>query len=146
MQVLPGLHHFTASRFIIDNPDGPSMSLDMLMPLVEQFYHARADEKLPGRVRYWERQTGLQAAGMRIRHFQSRWASCNARNVLQFHPRVMELATSVQDYVIVHELCHTVEKTTPRHSGSWYRDICRIGNSITRYWSVQPSATPSETV
>jgi predicted metal-dependent hydrolase len=46
----------------------------------------------------------------RINYFQSLWASCNARNVLEFHPRVMELPASVQDYVIVHELCHTKEK------------------------------------
>ncbi|WP_328514995.1 M48 family metallopeptidase [Ralstonia solanacearum] len=52
--------------------------------------------------------------GARIRHFQSRWASCDAANILLFHPRVMELARSVQDYVIVHELCHTVEKNHTR--------------------------------
>lgn len=62
------------------------------------------------RVRHWQRETGLQANGARIRHFQSRWASCDANNTLEFHPRVMELPVSVQDYVIVHELCHTVEK------------------------------------
>ena len=32
----------------------------------------------------------------------------------EFHPRVMELPASVQDYVVVHELCHTVEKSHTR--------------------------------
>lgn len=105
----PGLR-FTASRFIIDNPGGTSMQPDTLMPLLERFYRERANDKLLGRVRHWERQTGLKATGARIRLFQSRWASCDANNVLEFHPRVMELAASVQDYVIVHELCHTIEK------------------------------------
>lgn len=124
----PGLR-FTASRFIIDNPGGTSMQPDTLMPLLERFYRERANDKLLARVRHWERQTGLQATGARIRHFQSRWASCDAHNVLEFHPRVMELAASVQDYVIVHELCHTVEKnhTKPfwslvaRHMPHWQR-------------------------
>lgn len=101
---------FTASRFIVDNPDGASILPDALMPLLERFYRDRAHEKLLVRVRHWQRETGLQANGARIRHFQSRWASCDANNTLEFHPRVMELPTSVQDYVIVHELCHTVEK------------------------------------
>ncbi|MDF5959345.1 SprT family zinc-dependent metalloprotease [Pseudomonas aeruginosa] len=101
---------FTASRFIVVNPDGVSIHPDALMPLLERFYRERAHEKLSFRVRHWQRETGLQAAGIRIRHFQSRWASCDANNVLEFHPRVMELPASVQDYVIVHELCHTVEK------------------------------------
>lgn len=65
----------------------------------------------PIRVRHWERQTELKAQGARVRHFQSRWASCNAQNVLEFYPRVMELPASIQDYVILHELCHTVEKS-----------------------------------
>lgn len=101
---------FTASRFIVDNPDDASILPDVLMPLLERFYRDRAHEKLLVRVRHWQRETGLQANGARIRHFQSRWASCDANNTLEFHPRVMELPASVQDYVIVHELCHTVEK------------------------------------
>lgn len=106
--------HFTASRFVIENPAGRSISVDALAPLLNAFYREKAREKLLTRVRHWERQSGLQARGARIRHFQSRWASCNAQNILEFHPRVMELPASVQDYVVVHELCHTVEKSHTR--------------------------------
>ena len=102
--------HFTASRFLIESPAGRSISPEALTPLLNAFYRDRAQEKLLARVRHWERQSGLQARGARVRQFQSRWASCNAQNVLEFHPRVMELPASVQDYVVVHELCHTVEK------------------------------------
>lgn len=101
---------FTASRFIVESPWGATITSQAIAPLLEDFYRKRAEEKLPPRVRHWERKTGLKAAGANIRLFQSRWASCDARNVLQFHPRVMELAGSVQDYIIVHELCHTIEK------------------------------------
>lgn len=101
---------FTASQFIIEHPDGPSIPPDKLLPVLESVYRDCAQEKLLARVRHWERETGLHAHGARIHHFQSRWASCNARNVLEFHPRVMELPASVQDYVVVHELCHTLEK------------------------------------
>lgn len=106
--------HFTASRFVIESPAGRFISAESLSPLLTAFYRDRAREKLLARVKYWERQSGLQAHDARIRHFQSRWASCNAHNVLEFHPRVMELPSSVQDYVVVHELCHTVEKSHTR--------------------------------
>ena len=106
--------HFTASRFVIENPAGRSLDHKALEPLLYAFYRDRAHEKLLARVRHWERESGLQTRGARIRHFQSRWASCNAHNVLEFHPRVMELPASVQDYVVVHELCHTVEKSHTR--------------------------------
>jgi hypothetical protein len=101
---------FTASRFVIEHPDGPSIAHEALAPLLVDFYRQRADERLLVRVRHWERQSGLHARGVRIRTFQSRWASCSARDVLEFHPRLMELPASVQEYVVVHELCHTVEK------------------------------------
>lgn len=105
---------FTASRFVVECPWGSAMTPEVVAPLLEGFYRERAEEKLLPRVRHWERETGLKAAGVRIRHFKSRWASCDAANILQFHPRLMELAGDVQDYVIVHELCHTVEKNHTR--------------------------------
>jgi len=120
---------FTASRFVIENPGGISIQPDVLMPLLECFYRDRAHEKLLVRVRHWERETELKARAARVRHFQSRWASCSAQNVLEFHPRVMELPASVQDYVILHELCHTAEKNhtkafwalVARHMPDWQR-------------------------
>ncbi len=102
---------FTASRFVIESPDGPRIALVTLGPLLMDFYRERAYDRLLVRVRHWERQSGLQARGARIRVFQSRWASCDARNILEFHPRVMELSSNEQDYVVIHELCHTVEKS-----------------------------------
>lgn len=120
---------FTASRFVVENPEGDSIQPEVLMPVLESFYRDRAHEKLLSRVRHWERQTELKARGVRVRYFQSRWASCNAQDVLEFHPRVMELSSSVQDYVILHELCHTVEKNHTkafwvllgRHMPDWTR-------------------------
>lgn len=105
---------FTASRFVVECPWGSAITPEAVASLLEGFYRERAEEKLLPRVRHWERETGLKAVGARIRQFQSRWASCDAANILLFHPRVMELAGSVQDYVIVHELCHTVEKNHTR--------------------------------
>lgn len=105
---------FTASRFVIECPWGNAITTENVALLLTSFYRERAQEKLPPRVRHWERETGLKAGGARIRVFQSRWASCDAANIIQFHPRVMELAGSVQDYIVIHELCHTVEKNHTR--------------------------------
>lgn len=134
---------FTASRFIVDNPDSASIYPDVLMPLLERFYRERAQEKLTVRVHHWQREIGLKATGVRIRHFQSRWASCDANNTLEFHPRVMEPSASVQDYVIVHELCHTVEKNHTKafwalvssHMPGWHKqhqvlELAAFGDAV----------------
>lgn len=113
---------FTASRFVLESPEGTQVAPDVVDLLLEGFYRERAEEKLLSRVRHWEREAGLKSAGVRIRSFQSRWASCSSANVLQFHPRVMELAVSLQDYIIIHELCHTIEKN---HTKAFWRLLGR---------------------
>jgi predicted metal-dependent hydrolase len=65
-------------------------------------------------------------------HFKRRWANCTAGNALEFHPRVMALPSSVLDYVIVHELCHTIEKNHTKAFGIGWRCICRIGSANMR--------------
>lgn len=111
---VPGLRKvqigFTASRFIVECPEGVTLTPERLAPMLEVFYRERAHSKLLARLRQLEKKTGLTSRGGRIRTFQSRWASCDAYNILEFHPRVMEFSPAVQDYIIVHELCHTVEK------------------------------------
>ncbi|WP_419834898.1 M48 family metallopeptidase [Endozoicomonas atrinae] len=102
---------FANSRFFIQSPQGDSISRTALKPALEVFYRSKAKEKLLPRVRHWQRATGLQAVSARLFKFKGRWASCSDDNILEFHPRCMELAPSVLDYVIVHELCHTVEKS-----------------------------------
>lgn len=107
--VVPKLR-FNDSRFFIDSPEGNFIRPQILGPVLLEFLKVRAMEKLIPRVRYWERQTGLQSTMVRIQVFKTRWASCTKNNVVAFHPRCMELAPSVLDYVIIHELCHTLEK------------------------------------
>jgi hypothetical protein len=119
---LPNLH-FTAARFVVNCPNAPQITQTQLAPLLQDFYRRKALERLPSRVRHWERMSGLRATGIRIKVFESRWASCSMHDVLEFHPRVMELPASAQDYVVVHELCHTAEKN---HTKVFWRLVAQL--------------------
>lgn len=101
---------FNHNRFFIQSPEGDHISRPTVKAAKEVFFREKAKDKLFPRIRYWQRQTGLESNGAKLFKFQRRWASCSEDNVLEFHPRCMEFAPSVLDYVIVHELCHTVEK------------------------------------
>lgn len=101
---------FNQSRFKVFSPEGHFVSRRLFKPALDVFYRQKAKEKLHARILHWQLETGLTATTWRIKHFDARWANCTENNVLEFHPRCMEFSNRVMDYIIIHELCHTVEK------------------------------------
>lgn len=69
---------------------------------------ALAKEYIPNRVNEICSQTGLSCTGVKITTAATRWGSCSPKNSLCFSCRLMKYPKSAIDYVIVHELCHTV--------------------------------------
>lgn len=67
---------------------------------------AKAD--LPGRVERLARQTGLHYEKLTIRVARTKWGSCSGCNHLSLSVFLMLLPERLRDFVIVHELCHTV--------------------------------------
>ncbi|PMJ49466.1 M48 family metallopeptidase [Vibrio splendidus] len=102
---------FNQSRFKVLSPEGHFVSRDLFKAALERFYKQKAQEKIGSRIRHWQRETGLDATTYKIKKFEARWANCTDNDVLEFHPRCMEFSNNVMDYIIIHELCHTVEKS-----------------------------------
>ena len=67
---------------------------------------ARVD--LPPRVERIARMFGFSYGRITIRASRTKWGSCSFRNDLSLSLYLMALPERLRDYVIVHELCHTV--------------------------------------
>ncbi|MDE5708918.1 MAG: M48 family metallopeptidase [Alistipes sp.] len=67
---------------------------------------AKAD--LPARIERLSRQTGLSFGRLTIRAARSKWGSCSGRNSISLSLFLMTLPEHLRDFVIIHELCHTV--------------------------------------
>lgn len=74
----------------------------------ERWYRERAREILSERVKLYASQYGFQYKGIKITSARTRWGSCSSSGSLNFSWRVIMAPIEVVDYVIVHELVHTV--------------------------------------
>lgn len=86
---------------------------------------AKAD--LPARVERIAQRLGLRCGKVTIRASRTKWGSCTSRNDLSLSLFLMTLPEHLRDYVVVHELCHTVHHN---HSPRFHAlvDKCLGGN------------------
>lgn len=65
---------------------------------------------LPGRVDLLAETFGLKYSGLKIRRMKTRWGSCTAKNSINLNSWLMMLPEHLSDYVILHELVHTLHR------------------------------------
>lgn len=94
------------------------LSMEDIRRLADQ-----ALEVLPGRVAYYAPQVGVTYGRITIRNQKSRWGSCSAKGNLNFNCLLMLTPPKIQDYVVVHELCH---RRQMNHSKQFWREVERI--------------------
>jgi predicted metal-dependent hydrolase len=95
---------------------------------------------------------GLWFDRVSIRHQRSRWGSCSRRRTISLNARLLFFPPDLVDYVLLHELCHTVEMNhSPRfwrvleehHPGSAeYRRRLRGARGLVPEWLDAPLAGP----
>ena len=69
----------------------------------------RAKELLPPRLKALATEKGFAYNGCTVRNVHSRWGSCNAKKNISLSIYLAMLPNELIDYVLLHELCHTVE-------------------------------------
>ncbi|MCD7729772.1 MAG: M48 family metallopeptidase [Clostridia bacterium] len=55
-----------------------------------------------------EQRCRLKSKSVSFRSYKSRWGCCDGENNIIFNFKLMMLPVSLQEYVMVHELCHTI--------------------------------------
>ena len=69
----------------------------------------RAKAFLPVRLKQLATEKGFTYNNCTIRNVHSRWGSCSTRGNISLSIYLMLLPDKLMDYVLLHELCHTVE-------------------------------------
>lgn len=88
-----------------------------------------AKRVLPTRVRLLANQHKFTFSDVKIQSSRTRWGSCSNKQNINLSFYVMLLPAHLIDYVILHELCHTVEM-----------------NHSERFWKLMDEVTDAKTV
>ena len=81
---------------------------------------AKAAEILPEKVHGFAGRMGVSYGRISIRSQRTRWGSCSVRGNLNFNCLLMLCPEDVQDYVVIHELCHRKEMN---HSAAFWAEV-----------------------
>lgn len=84
---------------------------------------ARAKKEIPDKVRHYADIIGVDYGRITIRNQKTRWGSCSGKGNLNFNCLLMLTPEDVQDYVVIHELCHRKEMN---HSPKFWAEVAKI--------------------
>jgi predicted metal-dependent hydrolase len=69
-----------------------------------------AKEFLPLRIQELAGIHGFRYTTVSVRNMRSRWGSCSGKNGISLNMHLMRVPAELRDYVLLHELVHTVHK------------------------------------
>lgn len=92
-------------------------SQELIKKGVTEALRHEARELLPAMVEAASRRTGLSYRSLAVRATRSKWGSCSSRNDLSLSVYLMLLPDHLIEYIIVHELCHTIHRN---HSAEFH--------------------------
>lgn len=96
----------------------------VLKDLLEKALRHEAKRLLPARLTALAAQHHFTFTNVRIMNGKTRWGSCSSRKSINLSLSLMLLPWHLIDYVLLHELCHTVEMN---HSDRFWK----LMNSVT---------------
>ncbi len=76
---------------------------------IHYFMKKEAKRILPARVEQLAAKHGFSYKDVKIQSGKTRWGSCSSQKNINLSFYLMMLSSELVDYVILHELCHTVE-------------------------------------
>ena len=81
----------------------------ILWGIISKVIWTEAVRILPGRLAKLASMHEFKYTGVTIRKTRTRWGSCNSKKWINLSSSLMLLPEHLIDYVLLHELCHTVE-------------------------------------
>jgi predicted metal-dependent hydrolase len=95
-------------------PEAVDLSLEKNQETIKAFttevLRKEAKNYLPNRIQELASTFGFTFSKVFVKNLKSRWGSCSAQNNINLNLHLMRLPEHLSDYIILHELCHTIHK------------------------------------
>jgi len=86
------------------------------------FHKPTARQLVEQKIEQWNVVYQFPYRKIEIKKMRSRWGSCSGEKVLCFNYKILFLSPELQDYLVVHELCHLAEMN---HSARFWKQVER---------------------
>ncbi len=97
--------------------------------VIEEALRIEAKQYIPARVNELAAKYNFNYSKVFIKNIRTRWGSCSKKGNVNFSLHLMRLPKELIDYVILHELAHTIEQN---HSKNFWEVLDKIcGNAKT---------------
>ncbi len=93
---------------------------------IEETWRIEAKKFLPARVRQLAEKHGFSYNRVFVKNTKSRWGSCSHVNNINLNIHLMRLPQHLCDYIILHELVHTVHKN---HGKDFWKMLDRVSGN-----------------
>jgi predicted metal-dependent hydrolase len=103
------------------------------LKMLTQWYQKEALEIFFDRIRVYSEITGWKCNKLQLSNAKKQWGVCDNNNNIKLNWRLIMAPLTIIDYVVIHELAHTVE---PNHSKRFWEKVAGImpDYKIKRQW------------
>jgi predicted metal-dependent hydrolase len=103
---------------------------DLIRKSIEFALRKEAKRFLPERVEALASKFRITYAQLFLKNLKSRWGSCSSVNNINLNIQLMRLPDHLIDYVILHELAHTVHKN---HGPQFWQTLQNLSGNARLY-------------